>query len=239
MTRAPVHMEPMLSMSTSFLDSLLTLPCFSSPCGRCWQGATALSQPGRGQNLRFRRQSPARFRPPEHHAAPCSPHPSPPPTRLRPHAQEAAQEEEVDLQLREDVRQGANLAEHLAHQPVGARQRRVDGRAHADEAAGHRVLQRVLLRKERDDARVDRLTPDRARGVLGHDARPHLDLLAHPQHSLFEQGGGGRSDRDCWKKNREKRMEENAQGFVSNAYIGVELTKHPNTYPQDQKKEYT
>jgi hypothetical protein len=32
MTRAPVHMDPMLSMSTSFFISLLTLPCFSPPC---------------------------------------------------------------------------------------------------------------------------------------------------------------------------------------------------------------
>ena len=31
MTRAPVHMEPILSMRTSFLLSLLTLPCFSPP----------------------------------------------------------------------------------------------------------------------------------------------------------------------------------------------------------------
>ena len=30
--RAPVHMEPMLSMSISFFASLDTLPCFSLPC---------------------------------------------------------------------------------------------------------------------------------------------------------------------------------------------------------------
>mmetsp|Transcript_12141 Transcript_12141/g.31116 ORF Transcript_12141/g.31116 Transcript_12141/m.31116 type:complete len:354 (+) Transcript_12141:170-1231(+) len=33
-TRAPVHMEPMLSMSVSFLVSLATLPCFSPLCVR-------------------------------------------------------------------------------------------------------------------------------------------------------------------------------------------------------------
>ena len=32
MTRAPVHMEPMLSISTSFLLSFVTLPCFSPLC---------------------------------------------------------------------------------------------------------------------------------------------------------------------------------------------------------------
>lgn len=31
-TRAPVHMDPMLSMSTSFFTSFPTLPCFSPPC---------------------------------------------------------------------------------------------------------------------------------------------------------------------------------------------------------------
>ncbi len=31
-TRAPVHMDPMLSMSTSFFVSFVTLPCFSPPC---------------------------------------------------------------------------------------------------------------------------------------------------------------------------------------------------------------
>ena len=32
MTLAPVHMEPMLSISTSFLLSFVTLPCFSPLC---------------------------------------------------------------------------------------------------------------------------------------------------------------------------------------------------------------
>ena len=41
-TRAPVHMEPMLSMSTSFFISLLTLPCFSPPC---WQSNRASAPP--------------------------------------------------------------------------------------------------------------------------------------------------------------------------------------------------
>ena len=31
-TRAPVHIDPMLSMSTSFFVSFVTLPCFSPPC---------------------------------------------------------------------------------------------------------------------------------------------------------------------------------------------------------------
>mmetsp|Transcript_13089 Transcript_13089/g.31742 ORF Transcript_13089/g.31742 Transcript_13089/m.31742 type:complete len:363 (+) Transcript_13089:311-1399(+) len=34
MTRAPVHMDPMFSISTSPLDSFATLPCFSLPCVR-------------------------------------------------------------------------------------------------------------------------------------------------------------------------------------------------------------
>lgn len=34
-TLAPVHMEPMLSISTSDLLSLVTLPCFSPLCEGC------------------------------------------------------------------------------------------------------------------------------------------------------------------------------------------------------------
>lgn len=81
---------------------------------------------------------------------------------------------------------------HLAHEPVRARERGVDRRADADEAAGHRVLQFVLFRKERHDARVDRDARRPPFRVLGHDAGPNLDLLAHAQHALASGESGRR-----------------------------------------------
>jgi hypothetical protein len=60
-----------------------------------------------------------------------------------------------------------------------------------DEAAGHGVLQLVLLGKEGHDAGEDGQALDVALRVLGHDARPHLDLLAHAQHALRRWGHSG------------------------------------------------
>ena len=56
--------------------------------------------------------------------------------------------------------------------------------AHADEAARHSKLQRVLLRKQRHDARVDGRARHAPLRILLDDARPHLHLLPHTQHAL-------------------------------------------------------
>lgn len=48
---------------------------------------------------------------------------------LRADAQQAAQQEEVDLEFGVHVRQRTHLAQHLPYQPVRARQRRVHLRA--------------------------------------------------------------------------------------------------------------
>lgn len=79
---------------------------------------------------------------------------------------------------------------HLADEAVGARERRVDREADADEPAGHRVLQRVRLGEEADDAAVDRLALDAPLGVLLDDAGAHLDLLAEAQHALQDRAAG-------------------------------------------------
>ena len=100
------------------------------------------------------------------------------------HAQQAPQQVEADLDLDEHVRQPALEAEHLADEPVRARQRRVDVRPHADQPAGHGVLEPVPLREQRRDAAVDRRRRDRARRVLRDDAGAHLDLVLEAQHAL-------------------------------------------------------
>ena len=61
------------------------------------------------------------------------------------HAEQAAQQEKVDLELCVHIGQRADLTEHLADEAVGARERRVDREADADQAARHRVLQLVRL----------------------------------------------------------------------------------------------
>ena len=59
---------------------------------------------------------------------------------LRPHAQQSAEEEEVNLQLGEDAGKLANLAEHLPDEPIRSRQRGIDRGTHADQTTGYRVL---------------------------------------------------------------------------------------------------
>ena len=51
-------------------------------------------------------------------------------------------------------------------------------RAPTDQSSRHGVLEVVLFRKQRDDARQDGLTPQIAVLVLRHDARPHLHFLS-------------------------------------------------------------
>eukprot|EP00053_Salpingoeca_punica_P000980 m.31340 g.31340 ORF g.31340 m.31340 type:complete len:328 (+) comp10710_c0_seq1:216-1199(+) len=106
------------------------------------------------------------------------------------HTQEAAQEEEADLQLRVDGRQGANRAEDLADHAVRAAERRVYPRADADQAARHGVLQLVVLRLERDDAGEDGEALDLALGVLLHNARANLNLLALLEHAAQNATAG-------------------------------------------------
>jgi hypothetical protein len=50
-----------------------------------------------------------------------------------------------------------------------------------NEAPGHSVLEVVLLGKQRHDAGVDGAARELALRVLGHNAGPHLNLLAHLQ----------------------------------------------------------
>mmetsp|Transcript_236 Transcript_236/g.920 ORF Transcript_236/g.920 Transcript_236/m.920 type:complete len:280 (+) Transcript_236:142-981(+) len=103
---------------------------------------------------------------------------------LRAHAQQPPEQEKVNLQLGEHLGQFTNLAQHLADQPVRARQRRVHGRADADQPAGHGVLELVLLREERDDAARDGRALDASLGIFADDARTHLDRLPNLEHAL-------------------------------------------------------
>lgn len=96
--------------------------------------------------------------------------------------EQLAQQKEVDLDLVEDVRQLADLAQHLADETVGATQRRVDVGADTDEATGHGVLEVVGLGKERQDAREDGCALDVALAVARHDAGADLDLVANLHH---------------------------------------------------------
>ena len=106
------------------------------------------------------------------------------------HAQQPAQQEVVDLELRVDGRQPAAPPQHVAHQPVRPAQRGVDARAHADQAARHGELEVVVLGEQADDAAEDGHAADGAVLVLGHDARADLDLVAEPQHAGQDAAAG-------------------------------------------------
>lgn len=54
------------------------------------------------------------------------------------------------------------------------------GCANTDETAGDGILKIVLLGFEGDDAGIDGLAGCLALGILCHDARSDLHLLAHP-----------------------------------------------------------
>merc|ERR1719507_1569152 len=96
---------------------------------------------------------------------------------LRPHAEEPPEEIVGDLELGEDVGQVTHGPQHLTHHPVRPAQGGVHLGAHPDEAAGHGVHQVILLREQGHDPAVDGLTGQLALAVLGHEARPDLDLL--------------------------------------------------------------
>jgi len=66
------------------------------------------------------------------------------------------------------------MGTYLSNKAVGACENGVNLGAHADQAAGHGVLEDVLLRKERHDAGVD----GHAVASLGDDAGTDLDLIA-------------------------------------------------------------
>lgn len=63
----------------------------------------------------------------------------------------------------------------LSHEPIGAAERRLNLGADADESSGHRVLQLVLLREQRHDAREYRRARQLAVRVFAHEPGPDLE----------------------------------------------------------------
>ena len=102
-------------------------------------------------------------------------------------AQQPAQQVVAHLDLRVDLGQGIHGAEHLAHKSVGARERRVDERPNTNQAARHRILQVVLLSKQREDACEERHTPHSAVRAARDDARADLNLLPELEHALQDR----------------------------------------------------
>ena len=98
-------------------------------------------------------------------------------------AEEAAQQEIVDLEFGVDGREAALEAEHEADEPIGAAQGRVDAGADADEAAWDGEFEIVVFGEEGDDAAEDGPALDLAFVVFGHEAGPDFDLVAELEHS--------------------------------------------------------
>ena len=93
-----------------------------------------------------------------------------------PDAQQAPEEEERDLQVGQDVGEGADRPEDLACHPVASAEGGVDLGADADEAAGDGEGQVVLLSVEGDHAGEDGLTHHRTLRVFADDSRPDLQI---------------------------------------------------------------
>ncbi len=100
------------------------------------------------------------------------------------HSQQTAKKEKVDLQLCENVGQLSNFSQYLADKPVASAECGIYLGSHTDEAAGHCVHEIVPLCKERNNFGKDRHTFDVAVGVLGNNARAHLDLVSDLENSL-------------------------------------------------------
>lgn len=75
---------------------------------------------------------------------------------LSAHTEQSPQQIERDLDILEDVRQLADAAQQLAHEPISAADLGIDLRADTDEATWHRECQIVLLGTQTHDARDDR-----------------------------------------------------------------------------------
>ncbi|GIX66298.1 HVA22-like protein, putative [Babesia caballi] len=88
------------------------------------------------------------------------------------------------------IRKLPDVPDDLPDQAVGPGEGRVHGGAHADQPAGHRELQVVLLGKQRDDPRDDRLALNVPVRVLRDDARPDLNLVAHFEHAVENAPAG-------------------------------------------------
>mmetsp|Transcript_22709 Transcript_22709/g.45907 ORF Transcript_22709/g.45907 Transcript_22709/m.45907 type:complete len:498 (+) Transcript_22709:283-1776(+) len=102
-------------------------------------------------------------------------------------AEETAQKEEVDLEVRVDVRQLPRLSQHLADEAVSAGEGGVDLGADADEAAWHGVLELVVFGEERHNAREDGCAHHLALRVLLHNPRADLNLRVTLEHTAQDR----------------------------------------------------
>ena len=103
---------------------------------------------------------------------------------IAPHAEQPAEEEEVDLDLEIHVGQRAGLADDLSDKTVGLAEDRVEVRADADETAGDGVLQVDLLGVQRDHARVQRRARE-GRVGLHDETGTDFDFIAKTDNTLW------------------------------------------------------
>lgn len=99
------------------------------------------------------------------------------------HTEESSQQEVVNLQLGEDLRQTTLQPQHESNKTIGTAEGRVDAGADADEAAWDGEFEAVVLGEEGDDAGVDGAALDLAVFVFADDARADFDLVAEFQDS--------------------------------------------------------
>ena len=59
--------------------------------------------------------------------------------------------------------------------------------SNANQASRDGILQAVLLREQGNNPGVDGHAIRLALGVFGHNARSDLDLLSHPQDTLYQR----------------------------------------------------
>lgn len=104
--------------------------------------------------------------------------------------QQAAQQEVVDLELGVDGGQAAAVAQDETDETVGTAQRGVDAGSDTDQTTGHGELEIVVLRKERDDPRVDGAALDLAVLILSDQTGTDLDLVVQLQHTRQDRATG-------------------------------------------------
>ncbi len=105
-------------------------------------------------------------------------------------AEQATEQEVIDLELGVNGGQTAPQAEHEPDEAVGATESRVDARADPDQAAGDGKLEVVVFGEESDDAAEDGTAFDFALVVLGDEARADLDLVAELQDAGQDAAAG-------------------------------------------------